>query len=186
MPPRPRAPQKRQNTKCAYQEGRRRCPYDAAMPITNPPLCRAHQLSVAETAKPKAPSEMLAGMLVDLLNGEAIDRDAAVNAARQVFADWKTAQARARTVPGGWAPRPGPGSWRTPQHPPPQQEDPELRARAMARKVMGFAPTEQLTADKIRQRKRTLAQRYHPDLPGGSTEKMAMINDAADILMRML
>jgi hypothetical protein len=177
----PRAPQKRQNIKCAYQEGRRRCPYDAAIPITNPPLCRAHQLSVAEAAKPKAPSEMLAGMLVDLLNGETIDRDAAVNAARQVFADWKTAQARARTVPGGWTPRPG--SWRPPGQP---QEDPELRARVMARKVMGFAPTEQLTADKIRQRKRTLAQRYHPDLPGGSTEKMAMINDAADILMRML
>ncbi len=183
MPPRPRAPQKRQNTKCAYQEGRRRCPYDAAAPITNPPLCRAHQLSVAETAKPKAPSEMLAGMLVDLLNGEAIDREAAINAARQVFADWKTAQARARTAPGGWSPG-GWGGWRPPQAPP--QEDPEMRARMMARKVMGFAPTEQLTADKIRQRKRTLAQRYHPDVHGGSTERMAMINDAADILLRML
>ena len=169
--------------KCAYQEGKRRCPYEAAQPISNPPLCRAHQLVVAETAKPKAPSEMLAGMLVDLLNGEAIDRDAAVNAAKQVFADWKTAQARARTVPGGWAT--GPGSWRPPQQP----IDPEIqaknRARMMARKVMGFAPTEQLDADKIRKRKRTLAEQHHPDR-GGSTEKMAMINDAADILMQML
>lgn len=185
------AVRRQQKIKCSYHEGKRRCPYDAAPSNSiEPPLCRAHQLAVAEAAKPKSPGDILSEILFDLMNGEAIDRDAAINAAKQVFGEWRARQAAAagapRPPPPGWRP---PGFWGAQQPPPPppphQQVDPDVRARQMARRIMGFGPTEPLTADMIRKRKRTLAERYHPDR-GGSTERMAAINDAADILMRML
>lgn len=55
----------------------------------------------------------------------------------------------------------------------------------MARKVMGFAPAEPLNTAMVRERKRTLAMKHHPDR-GGSADKMARVNDAADVLLASL
>ena len=76
---------------------------------------------------------------------------------------------------------------RQPRPPPPP--DPEIerqRAILAARQVMGFAATEPLDENKIKDRKRQLAKRYHPDLQGGSAQKMALVNDAADVLLAAL
>lgn len=54
------------------------------------------------------------------------------------------------------------------------------------RVVLGFKPDEKITADQVRDRKRDLAKKHHPDLPGGSVEKMAKINAAADELLASL
>lgn len=75
----------------------------------------------------------------------------------------------------------------TRQTPPPQADDSERIARdvALARQVMGFAASEPLTEEVITARKRALAKKHHPDR-GGSVEKMATINNAADVLMASL
>lgn len=57
--------------------------------------------------------------------------------------------------------------------------------RQAARRVMGFPPTGRLTEQTIKERKRTLAMKHHPDR-GGSVQAMAAINDAADVLLEEL
>jgi hypothetical protein len=61
----------------------------------------------------------------------------------------------------------------------------EQDAALSARKVMGFASAEPLDAAKIKDRRRQLAKKHHPDL-GGSAEKMKAVNDAADVLIGSL
>ena len=51
---------------------------------------------------------------------------------------------------------------------------------------MGFAPNDRLTESLIKERKRRLAKKYHPDIKGGSVHRMAAVNDAADVLMAAL
>jgi len=59
------------------------------------------------------------------------------------------------------------------------------QARYLARQTMGFAQAEPLTEAIIKDRKRLLAKKHHPDR-GGSVQKMALVNDAADILLASL
>ncbi len=63
----------------------------------------------------------------------------------------------------------------------PAPPDPGILARRQARAVLGFAATEPLTIALLRDRKRVLAKRHHPD-HGGSVSKMAEVNSAADVL----
>jgi curved DNA-binding protein CbpA len=51
--------------------------------------------------------------------------------------------------------------------------------------VFGFKETARLTESLIKERHRELVRRHHPDR-GGSTARMAVINDARDILMASL
>lgn len=54
-----------------------------------------------------------------------------------------------------------------------------------ARAALGFGPDVPLTESVIKARKKQLAREHHPDF-GGSTAMMAMINDAADVLIASL
>lgn len=54
----------------------------------------------------------------------------------------------------------------------------------LAKRTMGFAEGEPITADMVKDRRKVLARKFHPDRPGGSVEKMQTINAAADVLLR--
>ncbi len=67
----------------------------------------------------------------------------------------------------------------SPGAPPPRQapsEDPRV--------VMGFGPNEALTVEKVKSRKKALAQVLHSDKAGGSPEGMMRLNQAADRLLK--
>lgn len=68
--------------------------------------------------------------------------------------------------------------------PPPQRPRPNDKAlERQARMILHFDPNEQLTVDKIKQRRKDLAAMAHPD-KGGSTEAMQRINASADLLLK--
>lgn len=54
-----------------------------------------------------------------------------------------------------------------------------------ARALLGFAPNEALSEERIRDVRRQLAKRYHPD-HGGSARQMTDVNQAAEILIASL
>ncbi len=188
-------PKRRSATKCCYREGARRCPMAGE---GNPPLCDAHRIAVVEASRPKRPTEVLASAIANFLAGKPINVDATIGAADTLLGAW----AMGGGMGGGYHPdnqaprgpwQPGGFPWqqppRAPRPRPPPPPDPELdrrRAIAAARQVLGFASTEPLTAEVIKDRKRRLAKRYHPDLKGGSVQKMALVNDAADVLLAAL
>ena len=60
---------------------------------------------------------------------------------------------------------------------PPVQEDPRV--------ILGFGPEQKLTIQIVKDRKRKLAEMYHPD-KGGSPEAMQRVNVAADVLIAAL
>jgi hypothetical protein len=49
-----------------------------------------------------------------------------------------------------------------------------------------FEPGEQLTAERVKARKRELASLCHPDKQGGSVRAMKRVNEAADTLLKSL
>ena len=78
-----------------------------------------------------------------------------------------------------------------------EQEDPEVAQKraqqASARQVLGFSPTDVLTADVLQAKKRELAKKWHPDRfandpakQKAATTKMAQFNDAIDVLTASL
>lgn len=77
-------------------------------------------------------------------------------------------------MPTGFTPgQPGP--------PPPrqrQEDDPRV--------VMGFGPDEALSVEKVKSRKKAMAQVLHSDKMGGSPEGMMRLNRAADTLLKEL
>jgi curved DNA-binding protein CbpA len=50
---------------------------------------------------------------------------------------------------------------------------------------MGFSGKDRLTVESVKDRRRVLAKKHHPDR-GGSVATMARINDAADVLLASL
>jgi len=182
---------RRRASRCSYKEGNRRCPRDGD---GSPALCRAHRLAVADAARPRKPIEVLAGALDSFFSGRRINVEETMTAADALLQQWAANAAAgngAAPQPGRWVPPNWfPGAGRATQQPPPPPEDPrvaELAAvRIAARQVLGFAPSDVLTEDIIKDRRRRLAKKYHPDLAGGSVEKMARVNDAADVLLAAL
>jgi hypothetical protein len=85
---------------------------------------------------------------------------------------------RARPVGSSGSPPPPPRS----PPPPPRPPDPGIRAR----EVLGFEPREQLSKERIEDRRRQLAKVFHPDRQGGSTAQMQRVNQAADLLIAQL
>lgn len=67
---------------------------------------------------------------------------------------------------------------------PPRQ--PPVNPQLEARRVLGFDPNQPLTAELVKARKKALGQLFHPDKQGGSTDAMARVNDAADVLLANL
>lgn len=180
--------------RCTYSEDGRRCVKDGD---GNPPLCRVHQIAVAEilSRKTRTPAQRVSDLVTDFLQGKRLTQDEVMGVVQDVAQQWSgmageyrpPIDARGRTdhhqytrQDAPWTPRPGQGSRQAPPVDPQQEE---LRvARLRARKVLGFATNQRLTPDDVKQRKRELAKRNHPD-QGGSTAKMATINDAADVLL---
>lgn len=60
---------------------------------------------------------------------------------------------------------------------------PELRS---ARRALGFAAHGELTRTLVKERRRELALKHHPDRDAGATAKMAKINAAVDVLLTVL
>jgi hypothetical protein len=69
--------------------------------------------------------------------------------------------------------------------PPPAQPAPRGNPLPAARVILHFGPTEKLTAEAIKKRRKKLAEMCHPDR-GGSDEAMRRINTAADVLLGSL
>ena len=70
----------------------------------------------------------------------------------------------------------------------PENRPPPARKRAAVedpRMVLNFSPTDKLTPEIVKERKKQLAKVFHPDKQG-STEAMARVNAAADQLLKEL
>lgn len=202
MPTRPHKRTRARADRCSYVEGGRRCVRNAAAG-TNPPLCVACQIAVQEIARAgqRSAPQRLADLVGDLLAGKPINQREALGIAQDIFVEWggmasqyrppinmHGQTAHGRTAPfvpfGGWpgGPRAGPG-WPGYSPPPPDpREQAQREAVVRARATMGFAASERLTEDMIVDRRKRLARKHHPDL-GGSVDKMAEINNAADVLL---
>jgi len=181
--------------RCTYKEGSRRCPMDGS---GSPPLCDPHRMALAEASRPRPPARVLLDSLTDWLQGNPINRDATLGAAEAFLNQWVAG------IGGNYRPdiagvsengahrraqsgTDRPWNWNIPhtrqRQQPPHDPDAELRkARAAARQVLGFGPTEALNVDMIKARHRQLAKKHHPDR-GGSNRKMETINLARDVLM---
>ncbi|HEY4266703.1 MAG TPA: J domain-containing protein [Galbitalea sp.] len=184
---------------CCYKEGRRRCRKNGT---GNPPLCNAHRIAFAEQLAPEHAADPTLGDLAsEFLNGGRISLDDAVRAAT----GWVMGGNYGRFYPPTDATRPPrvthtASPWQnmspdeilhdlrqgvrsqSPPPPKPPPRDPLEQKRKEARVVLGFAPNDELDAQRIRRRHRELAMRHHPDR-GGSVAKMAKINAAVDVLL---
>jgi hypothetical protein len=145
---------------------------------------------MAEAGKPPRPFGSGVADLVDrVVNGRKINRKTVEGAlddvASWVFSGQQQQASQQQQSPSGQAgPAPGAQSrrwWDIPRPAPPPPPDPKIEERKRARKVIGFAPNETLTLEMIKDRRKTLARKHHPDR-GGSLAKMQAINAAADVL----
>lgn len=178
-------------TRCTFRQGNRRCPFQGD---GSPALCRPHQIAVVEASRVRRPTEVIADAITNFLAGKPINAEATLGAAENLINQWTMGGGMAGgyhpdTAPvgdvgaGGSRPRPW---WQArPEPRPPDQTEELRRVRLAARQVMGFAAIEPLTEETIKDRRRVLAKRHHPD-KGGSVQKMAMVNGAADILLQAL
>jgi hypothetical protein len=140
---------------------------------------------------------VLAGALDNFLAGKPINVEATVGAAAGLFDRWgigggiaagyhpdvmageRESSVHSRAARGRpWQPWNGADA-NPPQVPGPTPEELE------GRRIMGFTSREVLTEEGIKDRKRQLAKKLHPDR-GGSVERMAQVNHAADVLLASL
>lgn len=201
-PTRGRAPASVRRPRCTYHEGGRRCVKDGD---GNPPLCRPHQLAVAAILNNqiRTPAQRVVDLVGDFLSGKRVNEADIMGVAQDVAAQWSgmadgfrpPIDRNGRTAHGS-APQWSPAEWReflrsqtgggarqAPPPPPVDQEEEDNRiARLRARQVLGFTASQVLTIADVKGRHRALAKRNHPDR-GGSTAKMATINNAADVLL---
>jgi hypothetical protein len=175
-------------SRCVYREGRQRCRRNG---FGTPSLCRAHRTVFEHVSSP--PEQPLgarvASVLGSFLRGEKVNQRAmAEGLAEGIFLGamayraYKTGEVHRGSFPDG-VPTGFPGfppPPRRPRPPPPPGPDPRVRAGHLA--VLGFPPGATPTADEIQRRRRDLALQNHPDR-GGSPERMAAINAAADALV---
>jgi hypothetical protein len=154
---------------------------------------------VAEIARAQTPGRRIVDLFENMLSGKPINRDDLLGVAQEVF--WTIGggmaggyhppvEPRGQTNHAGHATNPPWGGWpwgRVGQQTrrPPQAVDSNIDEIRRARQVMGFAESEPLDEGTVTQRRKTLARKHHPDL-GGSLERMAAINNAADVLLANL
>lgn len=194
---------------CGWTEGGRRCIRDAVDTQTN--LCRPHLLVAAEAqrraqhAAARAPtgnplSDLIGDLAGDFFAGRPFD----FNRVGQVLNE--TGFGFGGIFGGGYSPpidnEPPPfvppeererARWSQHQErgqPPPPSFVPEQVARA--RNELGFGPADRLTLEMVKERRRQLSRKWHPDLAQDErkrkvlTEKMSVINHAADVLEQAL
>lgn len=157
----------RMANRCAYRDGDRRCSRNG---FGEPPLCRPHALHASldgqevhlEEDSPFFSWLDAADRILSRSNNEIAQQ------VRGIFGEFLagSAQRQATDQPPPPPPR---------QAPRPVGEDPRL--------VLGFEPGAPLTQEIIKERKRALANLYHPDKPGGSLVAMKRVNEAADKLL---
>ena len=197
-------PRKKQQTQqCVFQEGRRRCVRNG---FGRPALCRAHLevMREASTSDQGGYGSDAARVIGRVIRGQRVSNDdlaaGVVDILGAVLFRNVRPQPAAAGYTGGFpfpgmpqpqqAPPPFPG-WmppRQPRQPPPRQPPrppPPPAVDNDARRVMGFRDGEVLTEEQIKDRKRELAKKHHPDR-GGKLEVMQRINEAADRLMAEL
>lgn len=136
--------------------------------------------------QPASPLDGLFGLVDDFISGRPINREkiaATVNDAIRNVVD-------GHDVQWTWDPPAFPGAPRRRRAVPPAHPPDELAAKraaiAKAKVALGFAAGEPVTLEQIKKRQRELARRYHPDRPGGSLEKMQLVNSAVDLLEQAL
>jgi hypothetical protein len=140
----------------------------------------------------------VADAFVNFLQGRPINAEATIGAVDSLIGQWSGSNYHPEAGAGetedsvhrrdrDGASRSGRGQrpWWAPGPADPVADD-QRRIELAARQVMGFTASEVLTADQIKERKKTLAKRFHPDRPSGSTEKMIAVNRAADTLLESL
>jgi hypothetical protein len=92
-----------------------------------------------------------------------------------------------RAINRGFGPMGDATQPRRPQAPPPPPPRQKPDYQRVARQLLGIPPNTPLTKELIQVRRRACAKLYHPDNHGtGSTEQMARVNRAADILLASL
>jgi hypothetical protein len=151
---------------------------------------------VAEEPRPARPfGAGLGAVLDDFLSGRKISDDAmgaaiddlswmmggGYGAHHEIFGDPTTPNPGFRPPHGQQMPP----NWR-PRSAPPPPPDPALEERRLARRILGFADGEPITAEAVSARRKELARKYHPDRAGGSLERMQAINSSADLLLETL
>jgi len=194
--PRVRSPQP-QTARCRFVDGQTRCRRVATV---GNGLCRQHALLLELELEEGSVFDRIFGAVDRVLSqkGDEIARtinqtisnwgfpnvppnvmidEARRIAAQRAHAQRARAQARAGQQPPRAQPRQAPR-----RAPPPPPPDPTIKAR----EILGFEPTEPLTVDKVKDRKKALAAVYHPDRAGGSTRQMQRVNEAADLLLARL
>lgn len=77
-----------------------------------------------------------------------------------------------------------PGGHEEPRRPPPRPR-PRTNPVVVARGILHFGPSDNLSKALIMERRRAIAALCHPD-KGGSNEAMQRVNEAADLLLAQL
>lgn len=163
-----------QGSRCVFREGSRKCFRNG---FGDPPLCRAHSLSVDYEIDLDDPVGSLiehADRFLSSQKGELV----------QTFARSLGDLLRPRPAAGGSGPSPpaGPPPPRPPRSEPVQ---PPPSVKESPRDVLGFDPKVKLTKAMVKERQRTLAKLWHPD-HGGSTKALQRLNAAVAELMPTL
>lgn len=194
-------PKSHRLSQCVYKEGGRRCMRSGD---GEPPLCRAHKIAASEQARQaqsaaaRTPRAAVGDLINDFFTGRPWSVDRVARAVSEV--DWSLGG----VFGGGFSPdidtgaerddgrfvppdnfRPPP-RWHREQAPPPPPPKSNAAEIHAARRELGFGPSDQLTEELIKDRKRQLARKFHSDLRGGSDEKMKRVNAAADTLVESL
>lgn len=166
--------------RCAFKDGQRRCSRNG---FGNPPLCRSHAIQVnLDGKRVEFPEESPLFGLLDMADRMfASSNNETVQQVRNIFGEFLAGTANAsnaRQVPPPHEQEPRRRAPRTPPPAPDAPEDPRV--------VLMFEPGEQLTAARVKARKRELASLCHPDKQGGSVRAMKRVNEAADALLKSL
>lgn len=181
-------PPAKRDSRCMYVERNRRCTRNGY------PFCATHMIVMQDASRAPSTDGTMEELAKMLTGRRKLDVRTLTATALGVFAG-VAAAAAARELggqPGMPFPFPFPHGGNPPRAerprqapppPPPGPAAPDRRALAAARVTLGFQPADVLTADVIKKRRRTLARKYHPDATGGSPEKMASVNAAADLLL---
>jgi len=181
-------PRQAQNsTQCQYAENGRQCRRSGT---GTPALCPAHRLLFQQGQQPSR-GDAIFDALDTWFSGRKVSKKkirAAIHDLHDIAGSFQQGQAPGMPPPPppGRAPRPGP--------PPPVADDPRLaeakRRFMAAKRVLGFAESEPITAEQVTARRKELARRYHPDRAGRDDiarkrleEQMIQVNAAADELL---
>lgn len=174
------------SSQCVYKESGRRCRRSGT---GEPPICAAHQIAFAEAAQQQ--QRPARGAIYDLFESVLLGKKVTRKKAEKAWGEFgQILDDTIRTQVPNFVPPPGfqpPPNWMPRQAQPPPEDPQVLEAKrefAAAKRLLGFADTQPITADDVRERKKQLARKYHPDRPGGSLETMQKINAACDVLLR--